>query len=281
MDKFLFFDIETAKIIDRSLPWNEQRPYGISAASTLLTGEEPKLWYSVDLDYKPQMTQEDVCGLVRYLQEQVANGYVVVTFNGLKFDYDVLAEESGMRDECIDLAMGPHIDIMLDFFCRKGFFVALKKVARGLGVQGKSTGLSGADAPLLWAEGKCKEVLEYVKQDVRATMNIFNQINAENLFMWVTRKGHINSVSLDERGLLPVQEALRLPLPDTSWMNRSVERIEFYKWTLSEEERREIEKAQWEEEREKIREKYAELPRVAERRLPQEPERIMRKNHNG
>ena len=46
------------------------------------------------------MSRQEAAGLVRYLATQVAQGYTVVTWNGVGFDFDVLAEESGMLEEC-------------------------------------------------------------------------------------------------------------------------------------------------------------------------------------
>ena len=44
------------------------------------------------------------CRLVRYLEDQVAQGYTLLTWNGLGFDLDILAEESGMLPNCRRLA---------------------------------------------------------------------------------------------------------------------------------------------------------------------------------
>jgi hypothetical protein len=42
--------------------------------------------------------------------------------------------------------------------------VGLDAAARGMGIKGKPEGMSGAVAPVLWAEGKREEVLSYVVQ---------------------------------------------------------------------------------------------------------------------
>jgi len=55
--------------------------------------------------------REEAATLVRYLEDQVAHGYGVLTWNGLGFDFVVLAEESGMLQECRALALS-HVDMM-------------------------------------------------------------------------------------------------------------------------------------------------------------------------
>ena len=44
------------------------------------------------------MSQQEAAGLVEYLAAQVEHGYTIVTWNGLGFDFDILAEESGMLE---------------------------------------------------------------------------------------------------------------------------------------------------------------------------------------
>ena len=47
---------------------------------------------------------------VEYLATQVENGYTIVTWNGLGFDFDILADESQMLAECRQLAIG-HVQL--------------------------------------------------------------------------------------------------------------------------------------------------------------------------
>jgi hypothetical protein len=45
--------------------------------------------------------------------------YTIVTWNGTGFDFDILAEESGMLAECKGLAVN-HVDMMFHVLCRLG-----------------------------------------------------------------------------------------------------------------------------------------------------------------
>jgi len=46
------------------------------------------------------MSQQEAVELVEHLMIQVQHGYTVVTWNGVGFDFDILAEESRMVEEC-------------------------------------------------------------------------------------------------------------------------------------------------------------------------------------
>lgn len=99
--KLLGFDIEIAKEVEGS-DWDSQRPFGIAVAVALL--QEPGSTYrDTHIFYGgpggkakpwPQMSQQQVCHLVIWLKEKVREGYTICTWNGTRFDFSVLAEES-------------------------------------------------------------------------------------------------------------------------------------------------------------------------------------------
>jgi hypothetical protein len=119
--------------------------------------------------------------------------------------------------------------MMFHVFCDRGFPVGLDKAAQGLGIAGKPEGMSGLLAPQLWAAGRFQEVLDYVAQDVRIALQIATRCDQQRRFRWVTQRGMVNSMDLP-RGWLTVREAMRLPLPDTSWMHRAIPRRTFTGW---------------------------------------------------
>jgi hypothetical protein len=61
---------------------------------------------------------------------------------------------------------------MFDLSCRRGFMVGLEYVAQGMGLEGKTSGISGAMVPCLWVEGKFDDVLRYVAQDALTTLQV-------------------------------------------------------------------------------------------------------------
>lgn len=218
--KLLAFDLEIAKVFeDDQDDWKQHRPFGISCAATFSTVcESPRVWHGqiIDGQHAPQMSRAECADLVRFLISKASEGFAIVTWNGLSFDFDVLAEESGLHSECCELARN-HIDMMFHVLCDKGHRLGLDKVAKGFGLPGKTEGMSGSLAPKLWATGECEKVLEYVGQDVRTTLAVVMAGNNQRVARWLSGKGKIQECRLPS-GWLTVTEALRLPEPDTSWM---------------------------------------------------------------
>jgi hypothetical protein len=231
---YLAFDIEIANAFpDGVSDWQAYRPLGITCAATFDGQGEPRRWYGriSDEQAAPQMSRQQTAELVAYLQAEVAAGYTLLTWNGLGFDLDVLAEESGMWAECSQLAID-HVDMMFHVFCLKGYPLSLDKAARGMQVPGKPAGMQGSLAPRYWAEGKWALVLDYVAQDARTTLALARAVEERGWLQWTSERGMRQVLPLPE-GWLSVRQALALPEPDTSWMRRPLRRSRFIQWLKS------------------------------------------------
>lgn len=224
MGKLLAFDIEIERIIlEGAMDWKQYRPFGISCAATLRSDEAaPTLWTSVF--YQGAMKQTAVCNLVDYLRYRQQDGYTIVTWNGAGFDFDVLAEESGMVDECRELALN-HVDMFFHIFCLLGYGPGLDRIAKGMGLGGKPEGMDGAKAPVLWQLGQYQKVLDYLSNDVRMTLNLARQSGE---LTWTSKSDKLITVQIDH--WLTVKEAMQLPEPDTSWMTEPWPRSKFVGW---------------------------------------------------
>ena len=232
--KYMAFDLEIAKEIPDGGDWRAHSPLGISCAATLAPeGEALTLWYSLDSDdtQASRMNVYDSRTLVGYLSSMAESGYTILTWNGLNFDFPVLAEESGLVSECKELA-AHHVDMMFHLFCVKGHYLGLDAAAQGMGMPGKTPGMTGADAPRYWAQGRYTEVLEYLAQDVRTTVDVAQACEKRGALLWTSRAGHPQGIDLPS-GWLPVQEALNLPEPETSWMTNPLKRDDFTDWLHS------------------------------------------------
>lgn len=228
---YLAFDIETAKILpEDDMDLHFHRPLGISCAAVRESGKtDPITFYSTDEDGSPlsQMRVADLSKLIDYLMDRRKAGYTIVTHNGLGFDFDVLAEESGRIEDCRKLALS-HIDMMFHIFCEKGFGVGLNAAAKAIG-KSKTEGISGSLAPRLWKKGEHQEVLDYVSQDCLLTLDVATRSEQEGSFRWITQKGKTAFLNLST-GWLTVEKAMKLPLPDTSWMDSPWPRSKFTDW---------------------------------------------------
>lgn len=233
-NRYIAFDIETSKVMATGeTDWKAQRPLGISCAATLMSDrDEPKLWYSCDPvtgQPLPSMTVKDVQDLIFYLRLSVKTGYKILTWNGLSFDFDVLAEESiSMADLCVELALN-HIDMMFHVFALRGHYLGLDKAAKGMGLIGKLNGVTGIEAPIMWSQGQHQQVLRYVGQDAKTTLELAQTVERVGRIQWISAKGRLNVVDIPQ--WLIVNECLNLPKPDTSWMDSPPTREQLMAWT--------------------------------------------------
>lgn len=227
--KYLAFDIETAKDFPDNQDWRTVRPLGICCIATQIEGEQPKLWHGGQSNSPaPFMSQSEVQDLVAYLLQQTQQGLILLTWNGASFDFEILAEESGLRTECSALAMD-HVDMMFHFFCDRGYPLSLQTASEGMGLPGKSGGVSGVEAPKLWREGCFDAVLRYVAQDVTLNIALARACEQRRRLSWTSKRGRPMQLSLPG-GWLKVRDAIRLPKPDTTGMNIRMSRSEMVRW---------------------------------------------------
>jgi hypothetical protein len=230
--RYLAFDIETAKILpERVGNLLAHRPLGICCAAAVAGDRpDPMVWHgrTIDGSIAPSMSVAEVRTLVHDLQDFVNEGYTLLTWNGLGFDLDVLAEESGLLPECARLAAA-HVDMMFHVVCALGHRLALDNAARGMGLEGKTPGVTGHQAPILWAQGRHAEAIEYNVRDARVTLALAGASESARALRWITRKGSLGELSLPD-GWLEVRRARLLPQPDTSWMTDPPKREDFFRW---------------------------------------------------
>jgi hypothetical protein len=229
--KYLAFDIEIAQMMPEGEDnWKAHRPLGISCAATLTTEGSPRLWHGKTASgaIGDRMTMAEAREMAAYLRDMTAEGCTILTWNGLGFDFDILAEESGEMDVCKELAWN-HVDMMFHIFCLKGYGLALNKAALGMGLAGKTPGMKGDLAPVIWAQGRKQEVLDYVAQDVRTTLELALAIERRRELRWTSESGKPQALPISG-GLLRVREAVALPKPDTSWMRTPWQRSKFTGW---------------------------------------------------
>ena len=232
--RYLAFDIETAKELpDGDIDLKRYRPLGICCAATLACdADKPILWHGVTSNHHAadRMSQSDAAKLVDYLTRMVAEGYTILTWNGLGFDFDILAEESGLDGQCGMLALD-HVDMMFHVFCQLGHAVGLDRAAKAMGLSGKPQGMDGMLAPRMWASGKRQQVLDYVAQDVRVAFELATACEERGCLRWVAHSGNTRQMPLPA-GWLVVRSAQQLPEPDTSWMSNPWPRSKFSGWLL-------------------------------------------------
>ena len=230
--KLISFDLEISKILPEfSGNLFEHAPLGISCAA--VAHDEVEFWQGV-----PQLSKEDSQILVKELMAFASDGYTFVTWNGCGFDFRVLAQESGMFEECGDLALN-HIDLMLLVTFTKGWFLGLDKALQGANISGKVhevtlangeilANMDGGMAPDLWARKEYEAVLTYLRGDVEQTLALARLVQESKSIRWTSGRGKPQSASVPR--LMTVKECFDIPEPDTSWMSNPPQRKNFVSW---------------------------------------------------
>lgn len=212
--------------------WKRFRPLGITCAAAASSDGHLWNWWAHDRGkFTAQMTKDQCFQLALELAVLVDDGYTLLTWNGLSFDFDILAEEAGEYDLCKSLAM-THADLMFQFFCTKGYPLGLDTACKGMGLPGKPEDMDGALAPVKWEAGEYHKVLDYVSWDVKNTLALAGTVVKTGAINWISRSGRSNQCEFPQ--LMTAREALELPEPDTSWMSDPMARWQFYEWTKNE-----------------------------------------------
>lgn len=237
--KIAAFDIETVKDFPEGEDWRDHRPLGVGCIAVSTVDDGERAYWTPDSNGGTEgiacrMTVEDLGIAVYELLRLQRVGYTLFSWNGLGFDFPVLAEETGLLSECRELARN-HVDMMFHFLCEKGFPISLKAAAEGSGSPGKTEGMDGKEALRLWAEGERRKVVDYCQQDAKATLALAQLTAWQKSISWVTRRGTVSGLDLGGKGWLAVREAMELPLPDTSWMDSHIPREQWTSWLVDQE----------------------------------------------
>jgi hypothetical protein len=268
--RYLAFDLEVASSFPTDGDWRDHRPLGISCAAAYRSDGKVMTWYGVIGDAgggerKPSMSFEDCRRIVYNLAMHHLAGYKIVTWNGLGFDFDVLAEEcsAGLAGPLYKTAIRnmalASVDLGFLMVCQMGFMIGLESCAKGLGLEGKMNGLSGDLAPILWTGGgktitdeqrqaidvlnvnpgtkDAQElVLKYVQQDARTTGLVYEELIRQGEVTWTTRAGMRSKRAwaprMGDDGLpIIVSDASDLPIPSYKGRPPLMDRNMFIEWT--------------------------------------------------
>lgn len=208
--------------------WKRFRPLGITCAAVASSDGGLWNWWANDRGkFTDRMTKHECVCMLLELEALIEKGYTILTWNGLGFDWDIMAEESGLYEDCAEIALN-HVDMMFHFHCSKGFPLGLDAAAKGMGQPGKPEDMDGAKAPKLWPTDPHR-VMAYCSLDTKNTLALAEAVETVGRLNWTARSGRLNSWNCSR--WLTVKEAMSLPEPDTSWMSDPWPRSKFYGWT--------------------------------------------------
>jgi len=154
-------DIETRRSAKEVGGWNKAEKMGVSCA----------ILYDSKSDIYLEYLQEDIDTLCNDLQKYD----LIIGFNIIKFDYKVL---SGLSD--FNFFSLPTLDILIKVHERLGYRLSLDHLATQTLDSRKSA--DGLTALKWWKQGKMDKIIEYCKQDVRVTRDLY-LYGKENQFL--------------------------------------------------------------------------------------------------
>jgi hypothetical protein len=242
---FLGFDMEIAKPAPDGPDILAGRP-GIACAALAREGDahtemlfDPVVSPELFDPATRAMTHEGALRILAVLEEAAGRGETLVTWNGAGFDFRLLADETGRRQDCARLAL-KSVDMMFQVLCERGHPLALDTALKGAGLppkvsqialrSGDLVAIDGAAAPRFWQEGEYAAVMRYCAADAEQTVALAVACQRSHRLAWVSQKGRPNEIYL-RTGWLTVEQCLALPVPDTSWMSRPMTRDSVVGWT--------------------------------------------------
>lgn len=149
----VYFDLETRRTANDVGGWGNKHKMGISVAVTFSTKLNEYMIYT-----------EDEAGA---LIEQLKRADLVVGFNHIGFDYEVLMGHSifDFRDQLRSL------DMLIDLEKVLGHRIKLDAVAAATLGAGKTA--DGLDALKWWQQGEVAKIAEYCCYDVKVTKCVY------------------------------------------------------------------------------------------------------------
>ena len=166
-EKVVVFDLETQRSFAEIGGRSQFHRLGVSVGVA----------YRYDRDEFLVVTEETVNELI----ELLLDADLVVGYNILGFDYEVLR---GYTDE--DLHTLPTFDLMFDLEARLGFRPKLDSVVSATLGKGKTA--DGMQALEWWRHGEIEKIIEYCREDVRVTRDLYD-FGKRNRWVEVSRFG--------------------------------------------------------------------------------------------
>ena len=175
MKNIVYFDLETQKSAEEVGGWHRIRDMRMSVGVTFSTGRNGYRIYG----------ESQVNDLI----EELRRADLVVGFNHLRFDYEVL---NGYT--ILDLTQTPNLDLLVELQKTLNHRLTLDAVASAtLGAEKTADGLQA----LRWfKEGKLMEIAEYCCYDVKITKLVHEFGRDRKQLFYTNRNGQVLSVPI-------------------------------------------------------------------------------------
>ncbi len=165
---FGVFDLETQRSAQEVGGWDRANLMGISCV----------VIYDSEKDNFFEFTESQINSVVDYLKKFD----LVVGFNIKRFDYKVLEGYSNF-----DFRSLPTLDILEDIYKHLGYRLSLGDLARVTLDRKKSA--DGLQALQWWKQGRLQEIIDYCRQDVEITKDLFLFGKNRGYLLFLNNKG--------------------------------------------------------------------------------------------
>ncbi|MFH2057740.1 MAG: DEAD/DEAH box helicase [Pseudomonadota bacterium] len=162
-------DIETRRSAKEVGGWNKAEKMGVSVA----------IRYDSTTQQYHEYFQDDIERLVTDLEKTD----IIIGFNIIRFDYKVLSGLSSYPFHTL-----PTLDIIMEVHKRLGYRLSLDALATQTLDNKKSA--DGLMALQWWKEGKIDKIIEYCKQDVRITKDLYLYGKENKFLVFKNKAGH-------------------------------------------------------------------------------------------
>jgi DEAD/DEAH box helicase domain-containing protein len=173
MKNIVYFDLETQKSAEEVGGWDRIRDMKMSVGVTYSSAREEYRIY-------PEKEVDD-------LVKELSRADLIVGFNNLRFDYEVLHSYT-----ILDLTQIPTLDVLVELQKKLEHRLSLDAVASAtLGVEKTSQGMEA----LLWfRQGRLMDVAEYCCYDVKITRLLHEYGTRYKQLFYKDRFGQMNVV---------------------------------------------------------------------------------------
>ena len=177
--RILYFDLETQKSADDVGGWDKVHKMKLAVGV---------VWDSLEQKFFSYIDSE-----ASQLVEKLKTADLVVGFNVAKFDYGVLQPYATKID--FDLEEITTFDMLIDINKKLGHRLSLNHLAENtLNAKKSADGL----VSLQWyKEGKIDKIIEYCKQDVEITRDLFLYGESHGYVKYSTRSGVAKDLKVD------------------------------------------------------------------------------------
>jgi DEAD/DEAH box helicase domain-containing protein len=175
MRNIVYFDLETQKSAAEVGGWDRKRDMLMSVGVTYATGDGQYRIFG----------ESQVDDLVK----QLIRADLVVGFNIINFDYDVLTHYTPL-----DLMQTPTLDLMKDLEAKLGHRLSLESLA--VPTLGAPKVADGMAALKWWKEGKVVQIAEYCCFDVKITKELHEYGQAKGEVFYNDRFGQKRNVKV-------------------------------------------------------------------------------------